>query len=156
MVNPCAGPGIGTTRRNVRLQSWSSCKCKVVRTLTSKSRYGSSLLGAVRLPFLTWCFAISIPYRPATISASSTPPSNSITGSPSCSCSCGGLLSAGFDDADYRWLRWLKNYVFPLIRFSRARGAQISISRHAQTAPNNSQNPTTMVSTRRGCCRPRC
>lgn len=32
-------------------------------TLTSKSRYGSSLLGAVLCPFLTWCLAMSIPYE---------------------------------------------------------------------------------------------
>ena len=31
-------------------------------TFTRRSRYGSSLLGAVRLPFLTWWALMSIPY----------------------------------------------------------------------------------------------
>ena len=31
-------------------------------TFTRRSRYGSSLFGAVRLPFLTWWDAMSIPY----------------------------------------------------------------------------------------------
>lgn len=31
-------------------------------TFTRRSRYGSSLFGAVRVPFLTWWAVMSIPY----------------------------------------------------------------------------------------------
>ena len=42
--------------------SYGIYKSKGSRTFTRRSRYGSSLFGAVRLPFLTWWAVISIPY----------------------------------------------------------------------------------------------